>query len=110
MTFKEYQKLSKKTAIYPEVGNNFVYPALGLAGESGEVAEIIKRIIRDEKEKVINKETKETLEKELGDVLWYLAQLATEFDISLEDVAFNNIKKLKSRGERNVLHGKGDNR
>jgi len=109
MDFKKYQKLSRKTAIYPGVGKNFVYPTLGLSGESGEVAEIIKRIIRD-KNGAVDEETKAALSKELGDVLWYLTQLATEFDIPLEEIAVNNIEKLKSRKDRGLLHGKGDNR
>lgn len=109
MTFKEYQKVSKKTAIYPDLGKNYVYPALGLAGESGEVAEVIKRIIR-EKNGVIDNEAKKALIKELGDVLWYLSQLATEFNISLEEVATQNIEKLKSRKRRGLLHGKGSDR
>ena len=109
MTFKEYQKLSRKTAIYPGAGKNFVYPVLGLSGESGEVAEIVKRIIRD-KNGIVDGKTKAELSKELGDVLWYLTQLATEFDISLEEIASNNIKKLKSRKDRGLLHGKGNNR
>jgi len=109
MDFKKYQKLSRKTAIYPGAGKNFVYPTLGLSGESGEVAEIIKRIIRD-KNGAVDEETKAALSKELGDVLWYLTQLATEFDISLEEIALNNIEKLKSRKDRGLLHGKGDNR
>ena len=91
------------------VGKNFVYPTLGLSGESGEVAEIIKRIIRD-KNGAVDEETKAALSKELGDVLWYLTQLATEFDIPLEEIAVNNIEKLKSRKDRGLLHGKGDNR
>lgn len=109
MTFREYQKASRKTAIYPKAGKNFVYPALGLTGESGEVAEIIKRIIR-EKNGAIDKESKAALSKELGDVLWYLSQLATEFNISLEEIAKQNIEKLKSRKARGLLHGKGNNR
>ncbi len=109
MTFKEYQKLSRKTAIYPGVGKNFVYPALGLSGESGEVAEIVKRIIRDKKG-VVDQNSKAEISRELGDVLWYLTQLATEFGISLEEIASNNIKKLKSRKDRGLLHGKGNNR
>ena len=109
MTFKEYQRLSRKTAIYPGVGKNFVYPALGLSGESGEVAEIVKRIIR-EKKGLIDKESKKAISKELGDVLWYLTQLAAEFNISLEEIAKQNIEKLKSRKVRGLLHGKGNNR
>ena len=109
MTFQEYQKLSRETAIYPNRDKNFIYPTLGLAGEAGEVAEIIKRIIRDE-EGLIDKRIKSELLKELGDVLWYLSQLATEFNISLDEIAAKNIEKLKDRKERGALHGKGNNR
>lgn len=109
MTFEEYQKESRKTAIYPNLGENFVYPTLGLLGEAGEVAEKIKKIIRDNAGK-ITKEKREEICKELGDVLWYVAQLSTELGLSLEEVAELNIEKLKSRAERGVLHGSGDNR
>ena len=109
LTFSEYQKKSRKTAIYPNKGKNFVYPALGLAGETGEVIEKIKKIIRDKKGKV-DKEYKEEIKKELGDVLWYIAQLCTELKISLEDVAKTNLEKLYSRMKRGKLHGEGDNR
>ncbi|MDO8663438.1 MAG: nucleoside triphosphate pyrophosphohydrolase family protein [Candidatus Wildermuthbacteria bacterium] len=109
MTFQEYQKLSRETAIYPNADKNFIYPALGLAGETGEVAEIIKRIIRD-KNGLADEETKAMLIKELGDVLWYLSQLATEFGLSLDEIAADNIKKLQDRKARGALHGKGDNR
>lgn len=109
MTFDEYQKLSRETAIYPDKGKNFVYPTLGLVGEAGEVAEKIKKILRD-KNRTINKETKKELAKELGDVLWYLSQLITELNLSLDKVASLNIDKLSSRKERDILHGSGDNR
>ncbi len=109
MNFKEYQKLSRKTAIYPKKGKNFVYPVLGLVGEAGEVAEKIKKILRDKKG-VIDRVAKEELSKELGDVLWYLAQIATEISLSLEDIASLNIKKLHSRKKRGALHGEGNNR
>lgn len=109
MDFQEYQKLSRETAVYPEAGKNFVYPTLGLAGESGEVAEIIKRVIRD-KNGIADEETKTALVKELGDVLWYLAQVAAEFGLSFDEIAVTNIEKLKSRKDRGMLHGKGDNR
>jgi NTP pyrophosphatase (non-canonical NTP hydrolase) len=109
MEFKEYQELSRKTAMYPNKDNNFVYPTLGLAGEAGEVAEKVKKIIRDE-EGVLNDEKREEIQKELGDVLWYVAQIATEMDLSLDDVASGNIKKLYDRMERNKLGGSGDNR
>ena len=109
MTFKDYQKQSRKTAIYPNVGKNFIYPTLGLAGETGEVVEKIKRILRD-KNMAISEKTKEELTKEMGDVLWYLAQLATELNLSLDKIASFNIKKLSDRQKRGKLHGGGDNR
>ncbi|MEK7520477.1 MAG: nucleoside triphosphate pyrophosphohydrolase family protein [Patescibacteria group bacterium] len=109
MTFEEYQKLSRKTAAYPKIGENFVYPLLGLAGESGEVAEKLKKVFRD-KGGVVTEETKKEITKELGDVLWYLSQLATELEIPFEEVAKTNLEKLFSRLERNVIRGDGDNR
>lgn len=109
MNFQEYQKKSRKTAIYPEAGNNFIYPTLGLAGEAGEVAEKIKKVIRD-KGGVIDDETRELIKKELGDVLWYVAQIATELNLSLEDIASGNIEKLLNRLDRDKLGGSGDNR
>jgi len=109
MNFEEYQDLSKKTAIYPKIGKNFVYPTLGLVGESGEVAEKIKKIFRD-KGGTVDAETRLMLKKELGDVLWYLSQLTTELGLSLDEVATYNIEKLESRHERGTLQGNGDNR
>lgn len=109
MDFKEYQKKSRKTAIYPQVGRNYVYPTLGLAGESGEVAEKIKKVIRDKKGK-IDKENCLEIEKELGDVLWYVSQLASELKLDLDDIAEKNIEKLYSRMGRGKLKGSGDNR
>lgn len=109
MTFEEYQKLSRETAIYPNIGKNFIYPTLGLAGESGEVAEKVKKILRDNNG-VADEEKKKELTKELGDVLWYLAQIATELGVPLEEVASLNIEKLKSRFDRNKIQGSGDNR
>lgn len=107
MDFDEYQKKAGKTAIYPDVGNNFVYPTLGLAGEAGELANKVKKIIRDHDSK-IKDEHKGDMKKELGDVLWYVAQTATEFKLSLEDIAKTNIEKLASRHERNKISGSGD--
>lgn len=107
MNFEEYQQKSRKTAKYPEAGNNFVYPTLGLTGEAGEVAEKIKKVLRDNGGK-IDDEAKKLIKKELGDVLWYVAQLATELGLSLDDVANHNIEKLLSRLERDKLGGSGD--
>ncbi len=109
MKFSEYQRKTRKTAIYPNQGKNFIYPTLGLTGEAGEVAEKIKKIIRDKDSKLENKTIKE-IEKELGDVLWYLSQLATELGLSLEKIAYENLKKLYSRKKRGKIKGRGDNR
>ncbi len=109
MDFKEYQKLSRKTAIYPNKDNDFIYVTLGLAGESGEVVEKIKHVLRDDKGKM-TEETKKEIAKELGDTLWYISQLATELGLDLEDIASSNIDKLFSRKERGTLPGRGDNR
>jgi len=107
--FNLYQKQARKTAVYPNLGNNFIYPTLGLTGEAGEIAEKIKKVLRD-KNGFIGKNTRQELKKELGDVLWYLANLATEIDLSLEEIATANLKKLASRKKRGKIHGSGDNR
>lgn len=104
MDFSDYQIQAIKTAIYP-ADSMVTYPALGLAGEAGEVCNKIKKVIRDGTE--INKEE---LIGELGDVLWYLAALARDLDISLQVVAEQNIKKLQDRQQRGKLQGNGDNR
>jgi len=109
MTFEEYQKESRRTAKYPNLGDNFIYPTLGLSGEAGEVAEKIKKIIRGDNG-MVNDAHREELMKELGDVLWYVAQVATELGIGLDEVAQRNLTKLQSRLERGVLGGSGDNR
>lgn len=108
MKFKDYQEKSKRTAIYPK-DQAIYYLPLGLVGESGEIADKVKKVIRDEKGK-LNENTKKEITKELGDVLWYLSQLATELDFSLEEIAQNNLNKLASRKKRNRLEGSGDNR
>lgn len=109
MTFNEYQEEARKTAIYPNLNNNFIYPTLGLVGEAGEVAEKIKKVLRDNNG-VLSEEKKQELTKEIGDVLWYIANLSAELKLSMEDVALKNLEKLKSRQQRNELHGSGDNR
>lgn len=95
--------------MYSGAGSNFAYPALGLCGEAGEVAEKIKRVVRDGRKEVTARETEE-ISKELGDVLWYVANLAQELGLKLDDIASENLAKLKSRRDRGVLHGTGDNR
>ena len=109
MTFNDYQQESRKTAFYPDLGSNFIYPTLGLAGETGEVAEKIKKVIRDDGG-FVSEEKRQEIKKEMGDVLWYLAQLATELNLSLDEIAWHNIEKLFSRKERGALNGSGDNR
>lgn len=109
MDFSQYQKESRVTAIYPNLGTNITYPALGLCGEAGEVAEKIKKMFRDDGG-VMTEERKTALAKELGDVLWYVAAIATEAGLDLQHVASMNIEKLRSRRERQTLTGDGDMR
>ena len=107
MNFKEYQEKAKETAVYPKTEPSWIYPLLGLAGETGEIFEKLKKVIRDEKGK-ISDEKLDLLKKEIGDVLWYLATLSTELGLDFNQIAEENIQKLFSRKERNVLHGSGD--
>jgi NTP pyrophosphatase (non-canonical NTP hydrolase) len=109
MNFTDYQAKSRRTARYPAIGHPIIYPTLGLANEAGEVAGKVKKIFRD-KGGVIGEAEREALKSELGDVLWYLAQVCTELDVSLDEVAGENIVKLYSRLERGKIGGDGDNR
>ena len=109
MELNEYQAAAKKTAIYPNAGNNIIYPTLGLIGEAGEVANKVKKIIRDGGGK-ISEEARETIKEELGDILWYVSQLAIELRVPLDEIAAGNLKKLSSRQKRAVLGGSGDRR
>lgn len=109
MNFKEYQDSARSTAIYP-TKFSVLYPALGLAGETGEVCEKIKKWIRDENSEQMSDEKLALLKKEIGDVLWYISNLSSDLGLSLEDIAQENIDKLFSRKERNALQGSGDNR
>jgi NTP pyrophosphatase (non-canonical NTP hydrolase) len=109
LSFTEYEKIWDITAIYPDRGNNFTYPALKLCGEAGEVAEKLGKIIRDKGGKLTFEDEQEVI-KELGDVLWYITALAKEMGGTLEEVAYRNWKKLTDRKDRGVLQGSGDNR
>lgn len=109
MDFATYQRESRKTALYPAIGQAVIYPTLGLVNEAGEVAGKIKKIFRD-KSGTIGDAERAALEAELGDVLWYLAQVASELDLSLDDIAAHNLDKLFSRQARGTLQGDGDNR
>jgi NTP pyrophosphatase (non-canonical NTP hydrolase) len=121
-TFNEYQEKSKKTdqslvkveELYPNINKDVLfmlsmsYYSLGL-GEVGEVQGKLKKIIRDRGGKV-DDEVRKEVSKELGDVLWYLSQLASLFDLKLDDIATENIVKLYDRLNRGVISGSGDNR
>ncbi|MEI6864072.1 MAG: nucleoside triphosphate pyrophosphohydrolase family protein [Candidatus Adlerbacteria bacterium] len=111
MEFDEYQKLAARTAVFNKQDSDYIlmYLSMGIAGESGEVVEKVKHIIRDAGG-VVSEEKREGIKKEIGDVLWYLSQLAKELNLSFGDIADANIKKLASRQERNVLKSEGDNR
>jgi len=107
--FQTYQRESRKTWGEVSMDNPIVYPTLGLTNEAGEVAGKIKKIFRD-KNGMISEEDREALKHELGDVLWYLAQICTELDLTLQEVATANMEKLFSRLERGQIHGDGDTR
>ena len=111
LTFNEYAWRSRYTAIYPtkDQSDGWIYPTLGLTGEAGEVANTVKKIIRDEKG-IPSSLDKEKVKGELGDVLWYISQLAHELDLSLEEIARGNLDNLFSRMERGKLQGSGDDR
>jgi len=109
MDLNFYQEQALTTAIYPNQGKNFAYPTLGLLGEAGEVADKLKKVIRDN-DGVLTDTVKDAVAKELGDVMWYLAVLAHELDYDLATIAQINLDKLASRLERGVISGSGDNR
>jgi len=108
MTLNEYQQKAISTAIYHE-DYMILYPALGLCGESGEVADKVKKVLRDDGG-FFGKEKSVEIIKELGDVLWYLAAITRDLGFILEDVAQMNISKLADRAVRNKLQGSGDQR
>ena len=109
MDFNAYQTKSRKTAGYPDIGHAIIYPTLGLVNEAGEVAGKIKKVFRDQ-DGQIREETRAALKAELGDVLWYIAQVATELNLTLDEIAEYNISKLYDRLERGKIKGDGDNR
>ncbi len=109
MNFTDYQNKARATAKYPVIGHGVIYPTLGLVNEAGEVAGKIKKVFRD-KDGEISTETREALKAELGDVLWYISQVATELELSLDEIAEANIAKLLDRLERGKIKGDGDNR
>ena len=103
-----YQKVALTTAIYPRE-QAIIYPTLGLTGEAGEVANKVKKIIRDGSDSKDEKLVSE-IKSEIGDCLWYIAVLASDFDIKLSDIASTNLEKLANRKKNGTIHGSGDNR
>jgi len=108
MDFNSYQRVAKTTAIYPAT-HKILYPALGLAGEAGEVANKVKKLVRDGTSS-LPKEWKENIASEIGDVLWYCAVLADDLGISLGKIAADNETKLQRRKDKGTISGSGDTR
>jgi NTP pyrophosphatase (non-canonical NTP hydrolase) len=108
MTLNEYQREASQTAAFD---HNYVivYTSLGLNGEAGELAEHAKKLIRDDNGEV-TAERMEAVEKEAGDVLWYLSQVCSAWGLDFDTVAKENIRKLRSRQERGQIHGSGSER
>jgi NTP pyrophosphatase (non-canonical NTP hydrolase) len=110
MKFDEYQKQALTTVLTTDdTFKDLLHWVLGINGESGEIAEKVKKIIRD-KNGAVSDEDRQDLAKEIGDVLWYLAVFANQLGMSLDDIAQQNLEKLQSRKQRGVLGGSGDNR
>ncbi len=107
--FNQYQKRALETAMYPNIGQSIIYPALGLTGEAGEVSELIKKMIRDDGGQ-LTEQRREKLLKELGDVLWYVAVVAHEAGLMLGDVAQVNLDKLSRRKSEGKITGSGSDR
>ena len=104
-----YQDCAADTAVYPVLGHAIVYPALGLAGEAGEVAEKVKKAMRDDGQELTD-ERRQGIMKELGDVLWYVSEVARQAGFKLSEIAWGNIEKLAERKERGAINGEGDER
>lgn len=111
MDFNQYQEKAGETAVYPGKGTIFgvVYCALGIAGEAGEIANKVKKLLRD-LDGNLTPEANDAIADEMGDELWYLGQMATELKRKFDSVADRNLLKLASRKERGTIHGNGDNR
>ncbi len=113
MDFNTYQQITRKDAKYPDIGNNFIFPTLGLVEEAGEVTGKIKKLIRNQNKFTpadLNEEDKSKVIIEMGDELWYLSALASELGVTLNEVAEKNLEKVADRVNRGVTQGAGDNR
>lgn len=109
MECDEYQQAALRTARDPQARDEFMHLVLGLVGEAGEIAEKVKKLVRDH-DSDLAKLDRDDMAKELGDVLWYTAVLASHLGLSLDDIAERNVAKLADRQRRNVLGGSGDDR
>lgn len=109
MNFDEYEDAITHNALYPNKGNNLAYSVLGLNGEAGEVAEKLKKIIRDQAG-IISERNKRDIALELGDTLWYLTMCCREIGYNLSEVAHLNIEKIESRRNKGTGSGSGDDR
>ena len=103
-----YQQVAKTTAIYPRE-QAIIYPTLGLTGEAGEVANKVKKIIRDGTDKT-SEDLVQAISSEIGDCLWYIAVLADDVGVKLSDIANANLEKLEKRKQSGTIHGSGDDR
>lgn len=108
MVVEDYEKKALSTATY-DAGHAVIYPVLGLNGEAGEVAEKVKKVLRDNQGEFSLEKRKEIL-LEVSDCLWYCTAICRDIGFSLEECMQANIDKLASRKERGVIHGNGDNR
>ncbi|HEY1871074.1 MAG TPA: MazG nucleotide pyrophosphohydrolase domain-containing protein [Chitinophagaceae bacterium] len=110
MKFSEYQKLASETAVYPgrKSKEGLVYVGLGLGGEAGEIQNKLKKILRGDTE--LTESFIHDLGKEIGDLCWYISELASNLDLDLDEVVKNNVEKLWDRKVRNVIKGSGDSR
>lgn len=111
MDFKHYQNQTRRTAIYPDQNNQggLLYTVFGLCGETGEIADHIKKMLRDDNGQLTT-ERLDAIKKEMGDVLWYLSQICYELHTTLDQVALHNLAKLRKRQRDNTLRGSGDER
>lgn len=111
--FNEYAEETDKTAVYPDAGEGTIdavtYATMGLVGEAGEVANQMKKVLRDDNGEV-TPERLVKIKKEIGDTLWYAARIARELDLDLDEIAESNIEKLLARMKSGSLRGDGDDR
>lgn len=106
MELNKYQEIAHSTSLHDQP---IIYPTLGLTGESGEVADKVKKVLRDNHSE-FTEPIKEAIALELGDVLWYVQELAHDLGFTLEEIAQKNIDKVLSRFDRDKIHGSGDER